>query len=169
MCVPDRTDCGLSTRPSRLSIVPQVSDRALKRRCKGALSFAAPHSPDACTLQADLPRMLQTSIALSDGTNVAGSQRQRWLPSASATVRSGPASRAFHVGGLACMADALRRCPPDSKISDVVVQLKWEPDSLPKVSAASSSPGEWSGDLLVFGIFADAFEKKGTQHASLPL
>ncbi len=39
-------------------------------------------------------------------------------------------------------------------------QLKWEPESLPKVSAASTKADAWSGDLLVYGIFADAFEKK---------
>ena len=39
-------------------------------------------------------------------------------------------------------------------------QLKWEPESLPQVSAASTQPDAWSGDLLVYGIFADAFEKK---------
>jgi len=38
--------------------------------------------------------------------------------------------------------------------------LKWEPESLPKVSAASTKADAWSGDLLVYGIFADAFEKK---------
>ena len=48
-------------------------------------------------------------------------------------------------------------------IARLRAQLEWQPESLPEVSAASTQPDAWTGDLLVYGIFADAFEKKEGQ------